>query len=88
MMMGMKTTTEDLWAVMQSESTIELRRELAGYVKDAKNTTQPEWARANALALVKAIRSELSRRRRNANARARSQAMRDLGMVRTPYGWE
>lgn len=35
------------------------------------------------------IRREASRLRRNRNARERSQAMRDLGMVRTPSGqWE
>jgi hypothetical protein len=26
--------------------------------------------------------------RRNQKARARYQAMRDLGMIKTPYGWE
>lgn len=34
------------------------------------------------------VRAEASRQRRNRNARLRDQAMRDLGMVRTPYGWE
>jgi hypothetical protein len=29
-----------------------------------------------------------ARKRRNARARARYHALRDLGMVRTPYGWE
>lgn len=40
---------------------------------------------------AKTIRREASRLRRNRNARERSQAMRDLGMKRspaTPGGWE
>lgn len=38
--------------------------------------------------LSKAVRREASRLRRNRNARERNQAMRDLGMVKTSYGWE
>lgn len=34
------------------------------------------------------VRREASRQRRNRNARERNQAMRDLGMVKTPSGWE
>lgn len=34
------------------------------------------------------IRHEAVRLRRNLNARERNQAMRDLGMKKTPYGWE
>lgn len=34
------------------------------------------------------IRNEASRQRRNRNARERNEAMRDLGMVKTAYGWE
>ena len=34
------------------------------------------------------VRREASRLRRNRNARERNQAMRDLGMVKTPFGWE
>lgn len=38
---------------------------------------------------ARTIRREASRLRRNRNARERSQAMRDLGMKRTPSGyWE
>ncbi len=37
---------------------------------------------------ARAILAELKRRERNAARRGRYQAMRDLGMVRTPYGWE
>jgi hypothetical protein len=38
--------------------------------------------------LVAAIRADAGRQRRNRSARERNQAMRDLGIVRTPYGWE
>ena len=38
--------------------------------------------------LAKAVRHEAARQRRNRNSRERNQAMRDLGMKRTPYGWE
>lgn len=38
--------------------------------------------------IAKAVRAEAARQRRNRNARERNQAMRDLGMVKTPYGWE
>lgn len=31
---------------------------------------------------------EVARKHRNATRRARDQARRDLGLVRTPYGWE
>ncbi len=37
---------------------------------------------------ARTIRREAARLRRNRNARERSQTMRDLGMKRTPYGWE
>lgn len=37
---------------------------------------------------AKTICREASRLRRNRKARERSQAMRDLGMKKTPYGWE
>ncbi len=37
---------------------------------------------------AKLIRREASRQRRNRNARERHQAMRDLGMTKTSYGWE
>jgi hypothetical protein len=33
-------------------------------------------------------RAHISAHRRNRSARERNQAMRDLGMVRTPFGWE
>lgn len=49
-------------------------------------------ALANVTALeeskAKLIRREASRLRRNRNARERNQAMRDLGLKKTPYGWE
>lgn len=49
-------------------------------------------ALANVTALeeskAKLIRHEASRLRRNRNARERNQAMRDLGLKKTPYGWE
>lgn len=35
-----------------------------------------------------AVRREARRQRRNRNARDRDQARRDLGLVKTPYGWE
>lgn len=38
--------------------------------------------------LAQEVRREASRLRRNRNARERNQAMRDLGMTKTPYGWE
>ena len=34
------------------------------------------------------VRREAARQRRNRNARERNQAMRDLGLTKTPYGWE
>lgn len=34
------------------------------------------------------IRREASRLRRNRNAREHRQAMKDLGLKQTPYGWE
>lgn len=37
---------------------------------------------------AKLIRREASRLRRNRNARERNQARRDLGLKKTPYGWE
>lgn len=52
------------------------------------------WVRADGLlpvsdSLSKKVRQHASRLRRNRNARERNQAMRDLGMKRTPYGcWE
>ena len=44
-----------------------------------------EWVAAERAALV---RAHASRLRQNRNSRERYQAMRDLGMVKTPYGWE
>jgi hypothetical protein len=38
--------------------------------------------------LSKNVRQEASRQRRNRNARERNQAMRDLGLKKTSYGWE
>lgn len=37
---------------------------------------------------AKTIRRESSRRRANRNARERYQANKDLGLKKTPYGWE
>lgn len=34
------------------------------------------------------IRAEAKRQRRNREARGRYSAMRSLGLVKTPYGWE
>lgn len=45
------------------------------------------WHAAHS-ALAREVRQEASRQRRNRNARERNQAMRSLGMKRTPYGWE
>ena len=33
-------------------------------------------------------KAEAARLRKNRNRRERDQAMRDTGMVKTPYGWE
>jgi hypothetical protein len=38
--------------------------------------------------LAKLVRREASRQRRNRNSRERHQTMTDLGMKRTPYGYE
>jgi len=38
--------------------------------------------------IAKAVRAEASRLRRNRHARVRSQVMREMGLVKTPYGWE
>lgn len=38
--------------------------------------------------LAKLIRREAARQRRNRANREKYQAMKDLGMVKTPYGWE
>ena len=38
--------------------------------------------------LAKAVRAEAARQRRNRNARERSDALRSLGLIKTPYGWE
>lgn len=37
---------------------------------------------------AKSIRQEAARLRRNRNARERNQALRDMGMKKTAYGWE
>lgn len=37
---------------------------------------------------AKLVRAEAARQRRNRNARERNEVMRDLGMKKTPYGWE
>jgi hypothetical protein len=34
------------------------------------------------------VRQDAARRRRNLNARNRYDALRSIGMVKTPYGWE
>lgn len=48
------------------------------------------WSLGEALdpAAAQAVRREAQRQRRNRNSRERNQVMRDLGMVKTPYGWE
>lgn len=48
------------------------------------------WSLGDAVdvTLAKAVRAEASRQRRNRNSRDRDQGMRDLGMKKTPYGWE
>lgn len=38
--------------------------------------------------IAKIVRREASRLRRNRNARERNQAIRDMGMKKTAYGWE
>lgn len=38
--------------------------------------------------ISKVVRREASRLRRNRNARERNQAMKDLGLTKTPFGWE
>ncbi len=38
--------------------------------------------------VAKAVKATVARLRRNKAARMRNATMRDLGMVRTPYGWE
>jgi hypothetical protein len=38
--------------------------------------------------VAKQVRQEAARKRKNAAARARAQALRDLGLTKTPYGWE
>ncbi len=37
---------------------------------------------------AKDVRAEAARLRRNRNTRDRNNAMRSLGLVKTPYGWE
>ncbi len=38
--------------------------------------------------IARIVRREAARQRRNRNARERADAMRLLGLVKTPYGWE
>jgi hypothetical protein len=40
------------------------------------------------VARTESIKLQARRNRRNATARGRADAMRSLGMRRTPYGWE
>lgn len=48
------------------------------------------WSLGEPLAPSEAqqVRSEAQRQRRNRNARERNETMRDLGLKKTPYGWE
>lgn len=48
------------------------------------------WSLGEALSsdVAKRVRAEASRQRRNRNARERHAALRSLGLVKTPYGWE
>jgi hypothetical protein len=38
--------------------------------------------------LEKRVKETIARLRRNKSARLRNQTYRDLGLTRTPYGWE
>lgn len=38
--------------------------------------------------VARLVRREAARQRRNCNARERHSTMKDLGYVKTPYGWE
>ena len=61
-----------------------------GYVEpttDGTGVARVTDAGAAFLASVE-LAADTSRKRRNANARARSDAARSVGMVRTPHGWE
>jgi hypothetical protein len=51
-------------------------------------TTDDLTPAGKALATELADIANAAKRRRNATARARNNAMKSLGMTRTPYGWE
>jgi hypothetical protein len=60
---------------------VNCRREVAeNQVVPQLETVTPE--------IASDVRAEASRQRRNRRARERHDAMRSLGLVKTPYGWE
>lgn len=59
-----------------------------GDVYIVKPITGADGERVQDVDDAKDIRRYAARLRRNRNARERHQAMRDLGMKQTPYGWE
>ena len=65
---------------MKNASAIEFRTKM----RIAIAGNNEELARDYAISLVRATRKQV----RNHSSRERYQAMKDLGLVKTPYGWE
>lgn len=61
---------------------------IAGFVVEEVTGIHVLTETGNALATEHKAKLASARAKRNAASRGRSQAMRDVGMVKTPYGWE
>lgn len=64
----------------KKQTMFELKTNLVAYLKLS------EYCRLDSEKI--AIAKEIARLRSRISARERYQAMRDMGMVKTPYGWE
>jgi hypothetical protein len=69
---------------------LELRLDLqdAGLLVTGPHGAYAVTDKGRDVAATEIARDRAAKNRKNAAARGRSNAMRSIGMVRTPYGWE
>ena len=74
---------------MDNTNTNKLQRLYAvSVLRELAVTLDPESEGWNLLTSAARHLRNGAKRRRNRNARERYQAMKSLGMTKTPYGWE
>jgi hypothetical protein len=65
-----------------------IKLQVAGYVVEEVTGIHVLTETGKALAAEQKAKNEAARIKRNLSARGRADALRSLGLKRTPYGWE